>query len=268
MSDSPTRAQLESLLIGPPAPQQTRGGGGLRLMSSRAVNIDIDIDLDLDRSVDLDALPVGVRLFGELDTATVAALRAVLDRFRDHGHRWITVDVAGLRFLGPAGATEFVRVGEALRAAGGRLVLSGLTPRMRRLLEVTGKTDVWTEPDPRSAQFSGGALAWVQVGWEHALLVARGAIDDAVLADFDHRIAVLVDSGVRYVVADLSQVSSCCEGLVPALAAACRVLQQRRGWLRSVGAAGCVTAALDQATVTDLFAVYQATAATGTCEAS
>jgi anti-sigma B factor antagonist len=231
------------------------------------VNIDIDIDVELDLAVGLAVVPVGVRLFGELDTATVAVVRELLDRFRNLGHQWITVDVTGLRFLGPAGAGEFVRAGEALRAAGGRLVLSGLTPPMRRLLDITGQTDMWTEPGASIGGSSCGTLAWTRAGWEHALVVARGEIDDAVLADFDDRIAVLVASGVRYVVADLSQVSSCSGGLVPAMAAACRVLQRQHGWLRSVATASSVTAILDEAEVGDLFAVYQAIAAAGTGEA-
>lgn len=118
-----------------------------------------------------------------------------------------------------------------------------------------------TQPHPlhsTSASPAGGSVDWEQMGREHALLIARGVIDDAVLADFPDRIEALVDSGVRYVVVDLSQVSSCSTGLVAALAQACRVLLHRHGWLRSVATAACVTVALEQAEATDLLAVYQA----------
>lgn len=112
------------------------------------------------------------------------------------------------------------------------------------------------------APLAGGALDWSQVGWEHALLIARGAIDDGVLAEFQPRITALVAAGVRYLVADLSQVSSCSPGVVAELAQGCRIFAQRDGWLRSVATAACVTDALEQADVTDLLTVYQASLGT------
>jgi anti-sigma B factor antagonist len=85
---------------------------------------------------------VRVRLAGELDRITTPALREVLDRLRDDGPEELTVDVAGLQFLDTAGLGEFIRAAELLRLTGGRLVLSGLTPLMRHLLERIGQAEL------------------------------------------------------------------------------------------------------------------------------
>jgi anti-anti-sigma factor len=110
--------------------------------------LDIDLDVDPQRAL--------VRLSGELDAVTAPALAAALDRLHAEGPRRITVDVAGLRFLGCAGLREFVRASDAMREFGGRLVLTELSPHLRRLLELTGQTGSLTEPAPPAAAAEGG----------------------------------------------------------------------------------------------------------------
>ena len=46
--------------------------------------------------------------------------------------------------------------------------------------------------------------------------------------------------------------------LIIELAAACRALHAREGWLRSIASAPCVVTALESAAVDDLFPIYRA----------
>lgn len=78
------------------------------------------------------------QLRGELDLATAPPLEQLLDQLRGDGHRQITLDLAGLEFLGAAGLRVFVRADQALRAAGGRLVLTRPNRTTRHILAVTG----------------------------------------------------------------------------------------------------------------------------------
>jgi anti-sigma B factor antagonist len=78
------------------------------------------------------------RLRGELDLATTPRLGQVLDQLRHDGYQHITLDLSGLDFLGASALSVFIRVDEALRAAGGELVLTRPTRIVRRILAITG----------------------------------------------------------------------------------------------------------------------------------
>jgi anti-sigma B factor antagonist len=78
-----------------------------------------------------------VRLRGELDLATASHLEQRLDRLRRDGHRQLILDMSGLEFLSAAGLTVLLRADQALRALGGRLILTGPTRIARRVLTIT-----------------------------------------------------------------------------------------------------------------------------------
>jgi hypothetical protein len=59
-------------------------------------------------------------------------------------------------------------------------------------------------------------------------------------------------------VVDLAEVTACPAQLVGELAAACRALHAREGWLRSIASSPCVATALESATVDELFPIYRA----------
>ena len=67
-----------------------------------------------------------------------------------------------------------------------------------------------------------------------------------------------MDTGVRYVVVDLAEVTACPPQLVGELATACRPLHAREGWLQSIASAPCVVTALESAAVDELFPIYRA----------
>lgn len=105
---------------------------------------------------------------------------------------------------------------------------------------------------------TAATLSWVQLEQDHALVLIRGGIDDAFLVRFRQHLTDLLEIGVRYVVLDVGDVTSCPSQTVTELAEACRQLHARRGWLRSIATSPCVAAALDAATMIDLFPIYQA----------
>ena len=78
-----------------------------------------------------------VRLRGELDLATASHLEQRLDRLRRDGHRQLVLDLSELEFLSAAGLTVLLRADQALRALGGRLILTGPTRIVRRVLTIT-----------------------------------------------------------------------------------------------------------------------------------
>ena len=98
----------------------------------------------------------------------------------------------------------------------------------------------------------------VQLEQDHALVVVRGAVCEVFLLTLRNHLANLVAAGVRYMVLDLAEVTACPAAMVGELAAACRELYARQGWLRSITTARCVAEALESADLDDLFPIYRA----------
>ena len=91
----------------------------------------------LDMELVTDTARTDVRLSGSLDLMSAPGLRATLDRLRHDGSRHIVLDLAGLDFVGAIGLGVFVDADQALRAAGGTLVLINPSRLMCRLLSLT-----------------------------------------------------------------------------------------------------------------------------------
>jgi anti-anti-sigma regulatory factor len=104
----------------------------------------------------------------------------------------------------------------------------------------------------------GPSISMMQLEHDHALVVVRGAICVEFLLSVRQYLTNLVEVGVRYVVVDLAEVTACPPQMVGELAAACRALHAREGWLRSIASAPCVVTALESADVEELFPIYQA----------
>jgi anti-anti-sigma regulatory factor len=112
--------------------------------------------------------------------------------------------------------------------------------------------------DVAAVALTGPTIRLVQLGHDHALVVVRGKICVEFLLRLRQHLTNLVDAGVRYVVVDLAEVTACPPQLVGELAAACRALHARAGWLRSIASAPCVVSALESAAVDELFPIYRA----------
>jgi anti-anti-sigma factor len=79
-----------------------------------------------------------VLVVGELDCATAPRLARFLGDLLEAGHRRTDLDLSRLTFLAAAGLTVFCEATARFTGAGGRLRLTGVTPRTGRILGITG----------------------------------------------------------------------------------------------------------------------------------
>jgi len=116
------------------------------------VNTDGECPVSLDISVSHMDDRTLVVLAGELDDATTPALHnALLDPI-EHLERHLVLDIGMLTFLDSSGLGLFVTVHKKLESKGCKLTIFSPTPMARRVLEITGLTEVLTiQPakDPR-----------------------------------------------------------------------------------------------------------------------
>ena len=89
-------------------------------------------------TVRADGIQARLRAVGDLDLATAGLLTAVLHQRRATGYRYVRLDLSGLSFLDAGGLGVLVRGHHDFLACRGRLVLTGVGPRIQRLLHITG----------------------------------------------------------------------------------------------------------------------------------
>jgi len=80
---------------------------------------------------------------GELDLFTSERLREKLAEVLELGGQRILVDLTGVSFMDSSGLAVLVGVAKALRASGGQMVLVADDPRVTRVIEITGLTQVF-----------------------------------------------------------------------------------------------------------------------------
>ncbi len=88
------------------------------------------------------ALPAIV-LTGEIDLAVAPLLEARLERLRSEGATTIVVDLLGATFLDSIALGVLVDVLGQCRDAGGELYLVVDEPRILKVLEITGLSDIF-----------------------------------------------------------------------------------------------------------------------------
>jgi anti-sigma B factor antagonist len=89
-----------------------------------------------------DAMRANVRLVGDLDLASAKLLTAALEHEVDLGRRYLRLDLSGLGFLDTAGLQALLDAHWMLLGRRGTLILLGLTRHARRLMDLTGTSDV------------------------------------------------------------------------------------------------------------------------------
>ncbi len=80
---------------------------------------------------------------GRLDAITVPALEAVLDQHLAANHVRLVLDMAGVAYLSSSGLRALLRARKSAQAAGGDVVLCGMTPRVREVFEMIGFTSLF-----------------------------------------------------------------------------------------------------------------------------
>lgn len=84
-----------------------------------------------------------VRLLGELDMSTAPQLQQELLRLASDGARLVTVDLSELAFVDSTGLSVLITGLKQLRQQGGEMALRSPSPGTRRVLEITGLTEVF-----------------------------------------------------------------------------------------------------------------------------
>lgn len=77
------------------------------------------------------------RLSGALDLCTVDQLTGLVDELVRGGCRSLVLDLAGLELCDARGLAAFLAVERVLVEAGGDLTMTGLSPLIRELMEIT-----------------------------------------------------------------------------------------------------------------------------------
>ena len=109
-------------------------------MGSGAPGVNGDLELvvsSLDRQHE-------VRLLGELDMSTAPQLRDELARLASTGAGVVTLDLSDLAFIDSTGLSVLITSLKRLRSQGGDLALRSPTPGTRKVLEITGLTEVFS----------------------------------------------------------------------------------------------------------------------------
>ena len=83
-----------------------------------------------------------VELAGELDMAATAAVRSCVDEAA--GHRALVLDLSGATFVDSSMLKELLRANAELARDDTKLVLSGISPVVRRVLELTRTIALFT----------------------------------------------------------------------------------------------------------------------------
>jgi anti-sigma B factor antagonist len=84
---------------------------------------------------------------GEVDVYTSPALRDELYRLIDDGATRVAVDLTDMDFIDSSGLGVFVGALKRIRERAGDLELRALQPSTRKVLEITGLTQVFTIVD-------------------------------------------------------------------------------------------------------------------------
>ena len=85
-----------------------------------------------------------VRLLGELDMSTAPQLRDELVRLASGGPTLVTVDLSQLAFIDSTGLSVLITSLKQLRQQGGDMALRSPGPSTRKVLEITGLTEVFS----------------------------------------------------------------------------------------------------------------------------
>jgi anti-sigma B factor antagonist len=85
-----------------------------------------------------------IHLRGELDMATASLLRDELVRLTTGGATQVTVDLAQLAFIDSTGLSVLITGLKRIRQQGGDMTLRSPNPGTRKVLEITGLTEVFS----------------------------------------------------------------------------------------------------------------------------
>ena len=99
----------------------------------------------------VDAVPPVIAVSGEIDVATAPQLRECLHRVIAQGESTIVLDLLGVTFLDSTALGVLVGALKRCREVGGDLHIVVADPRIVKIFEITGLTNVFTIVDSLQA---------------------------------------------------------------------------------------------------------------------
>jgi anti-sigma B factor antagonist len=113
------------------------------------------VDQEFQIEEQANAVPPVIAVSGEIDVATAPQLRECLHRVIAQGESTIVLDLLGVTFLDSTALGVLVGALKRCRELGGDLHLVVADPRIMKIFEITGLTNVFTIAD--SLQAVGGS---------------------------------------------------------------------------------------------------------------
>lgn len=98
------------------------------------MNISIDIQ-ETDKQI-------FAKIKGEIDAYTAPKLKETLIPYGDRKGICLSVDLSSVSYMDSTGLGVFVGLFKSIRVNGGKLELSGLSQRLKRLFDITGLTNI------------------------------------------------------------------------------------------------------------------------------
>lgn len=111
------------------------------------------MDIGMDVTEQGDSAVLAVR--GEVDVSTAPKLRQQIVELATAGHRRVVIDLTSVDFLDSTGLGVLVGGLKRLRSLGGDLVLCGAQPRIQKVFEITGLTQVFSMFDDADGAVAG-----------------------------------------------------------------------------------------------------------------
>jgi anti-sigma B factor antagonist len=78
---------------------------------------------------------------GEIDLGTAPQLAQAFESLIDQGARIVVLDASEIDFVDSSGLRVIINCGNKLSAAGGRLLIEGMSGALQRVLEISGVID-------------------------------------------------------------------------------------------------------------------------------
>jgi anti-sigma B factor antagonist len=91
--------------------------------------------------------PIVVTIWGEVDLSSAPKLADAIGELIQLGHLEVTLDLGAVEFMDSTGVRVLVDLFEALREAGGELLLQAASAPVRRVLALTGLDRLLALPD-------------------------------------------------------------------------------------------------------------------------
>lgn len=100
-----------------------------------------------------DALPDGIILSpkGEIDLVRSPVMRTQIAAAMKAGPKRVVIDLAAVPYMDSSGVATLVEALQGTRKAGAKLLLCGLNPRVRSILEISRLDTVFTIVEDRAA---------------------------------------------------------------------------------------------------------------------